>query len=255
MVEKTEETGVPLIKKVLVEKCNKLRYSYLVEYLKERTGKSERTVKNWLEQCKKHGTTYGIVYEKHLHETYLYAEECQEIIHKDEEEFKHGIEMEIEKKQKSISEKKNEMGNAFEYWLRYMIKNILYRRITKAFPHKSLTRNSHYFGKYYFGERAIIAEAKRITEAISKDLKEKTFVKKMINGKEFDEKKFLENEYDYFMDYLEMEDDIIFMDAILSHPDKEIQEIAWKWFVYYEEKIDAQMGSSSAIGGANFSLL
>lgn len=254
MVEKTEEMGIPLIKKVLVEKCNKLRYSYLVKYLKEKTGKSERTVKNWLEQCKKYGTRYGIVYEKHQRETYLYAKECQEIIHKNEEKFKHEIEMKIEKKQKSISEKKNEMGDAFEYWLRYMIKNILYHRITKSSLHKSLSRNNHYFGKYYFGESAIIAEAKRITEGISKDLKEKTFEKKMINGKEFDEKKFLENEYDYYMDYLEMEDDIIFMDAILSHPE-EIQEIAWKWFIYYEEKIDAQMGSSSAMGGANFFLL
>jgi len=222
----------------------------LVRYAAKIGDKSEPTVKNWLKQCEKYGTIYGIVYEKHPHETYLYAKKCEAIIYKGEEKIKQEIEKEIKKKQELIYEKKEEMGNAFEYWIRYEIKNKLYRRMTKTFPHKS--PNSHYFGKYYFGESKRIVVAKRIAETISKGLEEKSFEKRMINGKEFDEKKFLEDEHDYFMDYLEMEDDIIFMDAILSHPDKEILKLAWKWFVSYEDKIEIQEEKSGIMGSIKF---
>ena len=53
-----------------------------------------------------------------------------------------------------------------------------------------------------------------------------------------DDRQILEMIYDTTWEKLSKEEEIIFLDAMLSHPDEKIKEMAWKWYIHYKEEFE-----------------
>ena len=240
--------GKEIIKEILEKEPRIWTYQELVKYASKLTNKNPRTIKNWLKYYWKHAEEEGIVYKKYEEASLLYAEKYKNEIEGDIENYKEEVKKEIKKQQDIIIEKMEELEDAFEYWLRYEIKIRL------------LTFEKDLYGLFIYrvGESEKLPLWKKLMEQIAKkqnlDLKE---IKNFIYSSEIEDiikeisKKskiplFIDEIRDYaylgkelypaIFDFLIYEENIIFLDAILNHPKKDIQKMAWKWFVYYKDK-------------------
>ncbi len=244
--------GKEIIKEILERESKIWTYQELVKYVSKLTNKHPRTIKNWLRYYRKHAEEEGIVYKKYEEASLLYAKKYKNKIEDDIENYREEVKKEIEKQQDIIIEKWEELEDAFEYWLRYEIK----RRL--------LTFEKDHYGLFIYrvGESEKLPLWRKLMEQIAieenLDLKEiKNFIyspdniiediiKETSTAYNLNINKEIDDIRDYaglgreiysaIFDFLIYEENIIFLDAILNHPKKDIQKMAWKWFVYYKDK-------------------
>lgn len=247
--------GKEIIKEILEKEPKIWGYLEIVNYIADLTGKSKRTIKRWLTYYREYGEKEGIIYRSEKEgsgrvRSWLYAKKFQGIIEEEISRYKQEIKEEITELQNEIRRKYIDLQESFEYWLRYEIKRKLY---------SLKKRTSSRLLDYEVGEskrlaayRKKLKDMKEIEKAIEEKLRNGEISIEWIssssggniriinyeNGKREHE---LENRlyiYEIYKGLLSYEDEILFLDAILTHSNIEIQKIAWKWFVEYKEEIE-----------------
>jgi len=210
--------GKEIIKEILDKEPKIWRCSDLLNRAMELTGRSDRTVKKWIVFYRDH-QNLGVLHFNEGKYSYYLSEKYKDLM---EERY---LIIEIEKYlQKLVTNKKGELGTAaFDYWLKNLIQKCYYKiysyRINK--PETTIVNERGETGKPF----NLLDELKFHTYKIGEsyyNLHELDFIRK------YDKDKLIEQCHVIPHNIL---------NAVLSHPDKEIKGKAWEYFTYYEEKL------------------
>jgi len=257
--------GKEIVREILEEEKKIWNATSLVNYIHEKTGKCRETGWNYLRHYRhgKKGDKYnktvkdGVVHikkgNKRNSESLFYAEKYQQEIDKEMEivGFEDIINFKINKQQELINENKEKFGGAFENWLQHKIKQSLdslpdgfeYEvEMSKKVPflvieflslenekiEELLKYNRDY--KDYRNFISDILNNKHINEGVKRDLIA-DLKEPQIDIKLLDEITIPDDIKSEIEHLLWWEDEIVFIDAALTHPDEEIRKKAWELFI------------------------
>lgn len=262
--------GKEIVREILEEEKRIWNATSLVRYIHERTGVSEESGWIYLRYYRrgKKGDKYnktvkdGVIHVKKGKESLFYAEKYQQEIEKEMEivGFEDIINFKINKQQELINKNKEKFGGAFESWLRHKIKQSLdsfpdgfkYEvEMSKKVPflviellsleNEKIEELLKYNGDYkdYRNFISDILNNKHINENVKEDiitdLKEPQIDIKLLD--EITIPDYIKSEIEHLLWW---EDEIIFMDAALTHPDEEIRKKAWELFIICGEQAEKE---------------